>query len=470
MRSLVSAPWRAANAGFLQVRKVSRSPILHNAVALYGTQAATYLFPLAVVPFLARVLGPSYLGLVALSQAVGFYLSMIVDFGFQLSATRRVSRIRDDRDQLAILLAGVMGAKLLLAIAAVVIFLGLKCVAHPFGEHGLILWAGASSGIVQGFSMLWYYQGLERMRTSAAIDVGGRAATALGVFLLVRTAEDAWKVLALQCISSLAVSTTLLVMAHRHIPFRRPTLLGAWSALRESAAMFLFRGAVSLYTTANTLVLGAFAGPTSVSYYSSAEKLTRVLFSLLGPVSQTLFPRLSRLITTDPKKAIRLARLSLGFMVLCSLLLCAAVFASAPLLVRIALGHGYEEVVPVLRILCLLLPTIAANTVLGIQWMLPLGMDKLFNSITILGGILNLTIALCCAPRWHHVGMAWSVVVTELVVTISMYASLKWRELSPLSNEIRLQISIAELLSSPPQRTCSSPQTDNVSRTLTQTS
>jgi PST family polysaccharide transporter len=422
----------------ISFQRIRASSITHNIIALYGTQIAAYVFPLATVPYLARVLGPFHWGLVAFAQALGLYISIVVEFGFQLSATRRIARMRDDPEQLAQIVAGVIGAKVLLAIGCVVAMLVLQHFMASFRQYGLILWAGALSGIGQGFSMLWFYQGMERMKTSATMDILGKGAATAAIFVLVRHQEDAWKVLALQCICYCGVALSLLVMSYREVRFRLPTGETTWDAMRESAAMFLFRSAVSLYTTANALILGAVATPIAVGFYSGAERLTKALLGLMNPISQSLYPRLNRLMRRDRAKAILLARLSLGIMALGGILLAAVVFLAAPLIIRVMLGNGYEAAIPVMRILALLLPAIAISNVLGIQWMLPLGMDAVFNKIIISAGLLNVILAVWWAPRWQQTGMAWAVVASESIVTAAMLIVLLRRGLSPLSQRSAL--------------------------------
>jgi PST family polysaccharide transporter len=411
---------------------------------MFGTQIATYAFPLATIPYLARVLGPVHWGMVAFAQALGLYLSMVVEFGFNLSATRRVARARDDKQQIEEIVAGVMGAKVLLAGASLAIVLVLQYSLKSFQQYGIIFWAGALSGIGQGFSMLWYFQGMERMKTPAAMDVLGKSAAAAGIFLFVHSQADAWRVLGLQCICYGAVSAILLFIAYREVRFTWPTTETVIRSLRDSAAMFLFRSSVSLYTTANALILGALSTPTAVGFYSGAEKLVKAMFNLLTPLTQALFPRLSRLLTTDRDRAVLLARLSLLVMTLSGTVLCVGTLIAAPLITRVVLGPGYESAVPVMRVLALLLPAIAVSTVLGMQWMLPLGMDAVYNKIIISAGVLNLLLASLLARRWQQMGMAWSVVLSEYLVTIAVCIVLVRRRISPFSEASNLRFRLQE--------------------------
>ena len=59
---------------------------------VYLIAAAGLVIPLATIPYLARVLGPAAGGRVLGAQAVATSLVAIVEFGFNLSGTRRVAR------------------------------------------------------------------------------------------------------------------------------------------------------------------------------------------------------------------------------------------------------------------------------------------------------------------------------------------------------------------------------------------
>jgi PST family polysaccharide transporter len=427
-------------------QRARNSTLTHNALAMLGTQIATYAFPLATIPYLARVLGPVHWGLVALAQALGLYLSMVVDFGFNLSATRRIARSRDDMDQVEQIVAGVMGAKVFLAIVCLASMLIAQQFVTSFQNYGIILWAGALSGIGQGFSMLWFYQGMEKMKAPAAMDTLGKATAAVGIFLFVHRQQDAWKVLGLQCVCYWGVTAILLAITYRKIKFCWPNIQTVHRALRDSAAMFLFRSSVSLYTTANALILGAVSTPLAVGLYSGAERLVKAFVNLLNPLTQSLYPRLSRLLATDREGAVSLARLSLIVMTLAGLVMCMLTFAAAPLITRVVLGPAYGPAIPVMRVLSLLLPAIAASTVLGIQWMLPLGMEAVYNKIVILAGFLNLTLALCWALRWQQMGMACAVVVSEYLVTIAICIVLVRRKISPFTEPSALHFRMQEQL------------------------
>lgn len=407
--------------------------LTQNILALYGVHFAKYILPLITVPYLARVLGPTAWGLMAIAQAYAQYVGMLVEYGFGLAATREVARHREDRDKLADLLAGVLGAEGLLVLCGIGLTLLVQIWVPIFQNHPALLWAGMFWTLSQAVSPLWYFGGLERLRFVAVLDVSSRLLYVVGLLIFVHSPEDGWKVLALQGVASCLSTAVVLYLVYRELPFRFPTKSLVWQALRTGWTMFLFLSASNLYTTGNTFILGLFVSPQLVGYYAGGEKLSKTFLAILNPLTQALYPRLSHLAHHSRTKAAQLARVGVVVMGIGGGLIGLLVFLLAPLLVKILLGREFEPAVPVVQVLSLLLPSVALSHFLGLQWMLPLGMDRAFNSVILGAGLFNLLLALILAPRYAQMGMAWAAVVTELVVTAALYILLLCQGLDPFT-------------------------------------
>jgi len=407
--------------------------LARNVVALYGVQFSSYLLPLVTIPYLTRVLGATTWGLVAFSQAFGAYASLVVEYGFDYSATREVAKSRDSKENLSSLVAGVLGAKILLAVCAV----GLAAIAEHwvplFHRHAIFFWTAMFWALAQAFSMLWYYQGFERMRFVAVLDVAGRALATAGIFILVRNPSDGWKVLALQGAGALFSVIVATVFVFQEVPLRLPSWAAIWKTLRMGWNMFIFRSSLGLFSSGNAFILGLFAPADAVGFYAGAEKIARAFMGLLAPVYQSLYPRFSHLVKHDRPTARRLARASLLVMSAMGALSSLVVFLAAPWIVRIILGKAFAPTVPVLRIMAALIFLDAVSTILGMLWMVPLGLDRLFSRIVLAAGALNLVLALILAPRFAQAGVAWAVVAAEVFGTCMISVILHRRGLSPLA-------------------------------------
>jgi PST family polysaccharide transporter len=419
-----------------------RHTLVQNVASLFGVQVANYAVPLVTVPYLARVLGAAGWGMVAFALAFGSGMALVGEYGFALSATREVARHRGDREKLTDLLAGVMGAKTVLGTASLAVAVAARWLVPIFREHPALLWTGMFYALARAFSMMWFFQGIERMRLAAGLEISGQALATIGILVLVRKPEDGWLAVALQGFGYFLSFAVTLPLAYRTMPFRIPSWSSVWDVLHMGWTMFLFRSSVSLYTVGNAFILGLFVSPQSVGYYSGAEKISRAFLGLLSPVSQTLYPRLSHLVRHSLDRAARLARMGVGIMGVGGVAMGALMFLLAPQLVPIVLGKGFEPAIPVVRILALLPPLIALSNVFGIQWMLPLGMDRAFNTIVVLAGLINLGLAVFLAPLSRERGMAWAVVCAETFVTACIYVVLRTRRLDPWRQSAKALVEI----------------------------
>jgi PST family polysaccharide transporter len=419
--------------------------LVQNALSLYGVHIASYIVPLITIPYLARVMGAGGWGLVAFAQSFGTFVTLVAEYGFALSATREVAQHRLDREKLANILAGVLGAKGLLAMASLVVAVMISSWVPIFREHPALLWAGMFWALAQAFSMMWFFQGFERMRLVAVIDISAKVLATIAIFIFVRRPDDGWLVLVTQGCGFFLSFAVGLGIAYHELPFRMPTWSSVCETLRMGWTMFLYRSSASLYTVGNAFILGLFVPPQVVGYYAGAERISRAFLGLFGPISQTLYPRLNYLVHHDRDRAARLAKAGVIIMGGGGAAVGALVFASAPLLVRILLGQGFLPSVPVLRVLSLLVPLIAVSISLGVQWMLPLGMDRIFNTIVVLAGLINLALATTLASLYGALGMAWAVVSAESFVAVSFYMVLRRRKLHPMSSLVRSKADVAQV-------------------------
>jgi hypothetical protein len=89
--------------------RVLKHPVAQNALSLFTVQVARYILPIITIPYLARILGPEALGLVVFTQVSAQWFEMLLDYGFNLSATREVARQQDSQEQIAEIVSNVIG-------------------------------------------------------------------------------------------------------------------------------------------------------------------------------------------------------------------------------------------------------------------------------------------------------------------------------------------------------------------------
>jgi len=400
--------------------RVFRSQLAQNAAALYGVQAVRKILPLVIIPYLARTLGPSGWGVVAFMQSLAEFVVLLIEFGFNLSATREIARNRESKGICGEIMAGVLGAQGILALTGILIAAIVSRLVPLLRDNPKLVAAGLFYAVAQGFIPLWFFQGLERMRLAASLEAIGRIIGLLAIFVFVRSADDSWVALGIQGVAPAFTTAVGLVMAYRAIPCSVPTWPLVRTALTRGWPLFVFRSAESLYGVGNAFILGLFAPPSAVGYFASAEKISRAIFGLLNPIRESLYPRMSSLAHRSPQSAASLLRIGVLITVSGGVLLGASVFLFAPMLIGVLMGQAFRPAVTVLRILSVLPVLMAITHSTGLQWLLPLGRDKDVNRIILCAGALNVALAVILAPGFAQVGMAVAVVCAEMFVSVCM--------------------------------------------------
>ncbi len=128
---------------------------------------------------------------------------------------------------------------------------------------------------------------------------------------------------------------------------------------------------ISLYTTLIPTILGMVAGPVAVGYFALANKARLLAQSVIGPISQALFPRFSRLFQSDKALARRLLYRSTKFILFLSALSSLTLWLLAEYIIILLAGEEFKSAIVVLKLLAPLPFVISLYNIIGIQIMLP---------------------------------------------------------------------------------------------------
>jgi polysaccharide transporter, PST family len=431
--------------------KLRRSSLAGNVLALYSLQTLNYAINLFTVPYLARVLGPAGLGVLAVAQALANYVAIVVGFGFDLSATRAVAQAKQRETDLGELYTSVLATQLLLGAAAAVLALAARGAVTTLASDSRLYWAAIFNGILIALNPVWYFQGRERMRTLVLLDTAGKVFILYTIFRLIASPADSWRLLFTQAAVLLATTVMVSAVVRREVTLRGPTRRSLANVCRMSWKLFVYKCSTVFSSAGNAFVLSFFATSSSVvGYYAGAERINRAWLLCIFPLNQALFPYLNRMAGQGTAESTRNAKRVMLFMAVGGLAIGILAFFTAPVAVALLLGPQFTTSAQLLGVMSVLPMLAALNFLLGMQCMLPAGMDREFNTVTVLSGIVNLSLAVVLAPRYQHWGMAYASITAESLALCLFYISLRRAGLDPLKGIIhRSQIEPADRLPAP---------------------
>jgi PST family polysaccharide transporter len=324
----------------------------------------------------------------------------------------------------------VWAAKGLLALIGFGVLLALAGVVPRLSEELflLLILYGLAWGNV--LFPTWLFQGMERMVAISLINLGMKLGVLIGVFTLVRKPEHYLLYAGLMSFGAVLSGMTGMIVAFRmfRLRFDRITWSGVWETLKEGWVLFLSRASVSLYTAGNAFILGMLTNNTVVGYYSAAEKIVKTILGLLDPIAQAAYPRFSKMAAESRDLTLAWGRRMLAVMGGTGFLLMVGVLGEARFISDLLLGTEFAPSVAVMQILAPIIFLIALSNVMGVQMLFPLHHDRFVLKIVLTAGLLNIAVALVLVPKWSANGMAVSVLLSELFVTVSYAVFLLVRE------------------------------------------
>lgn len=345
------------------------------------------------VPFLTRTLGADAWGRAAAAQGFALLAGLVVEYGFNFSAVRMVARDRHNPEGLARTFAAVGSAQLLLLLAVSAVAWLVHWAVPYLARDPALFWSAMLWMAPQMISFQWYYQGIEQMPRLAGLTLAGRVGGVLGLFAYVSGPQD---LIVSLVIPGLAGVVAMSLAAWQPLWTLRP----AWPAyhevkgvLTEGLGLCGYRIGIALQGASNTFLLAFFMTPAAVGAYAGADRMARAAAGLLEPLILTLFPRVANL-RAQGSIAGRQAAASwdrrgqvwlTGAGGVVALSLC----VSAPWLVRIGLGPGFEASVPILRVLAFSPLAGVLCYSAGLTGLAARGEDRILNLIVIGAGLLQ---------------------------------------------------------------------------------
>jgi PST family polysaccharide transporter len=185
--------------------------------------------------------------------------------------------------------------------------------------------------------------------------------------------------------------------------------------------VFLSQLKISLFSNTNMVILGFIAGDKAVGYFAAAEKLIRSLASLQVPVTQALFPYISKDMKLDKQKAINQVSKVTKIGAIFYMIILLTIFIFSKEIILLVFGNDMIESVLVLKILLLIPLTIFLNNMFGTQILLNLGKDKIFFKILLSTALLNVVMVIPMTLFFGYIGTAVSVLISEIFLLIGMY-------------------------------------------------
>jgi O-antigen/teichoic acid export membrane protein len=364
-----------------------------------------YVVTIVTVPLIARLLGPEGLGLVAIGMSSYFIGTVLVDLGITqfLAATVPSGDVCQIRGNYLAIRTSIFGT----IVGA--LLLGLVLGAGPVVTMILL---GLSAGGAWAMSEDWVLIGQGRFGASMAYQGAGRIAYL--VLLIVVLPRYPHAVVALICMLLSSIVTVGLTWRDSLKRFGRPGRpRHVLTMVRKGIPVLTSRLLVTSFGLGSATIYSSVLDAASLGLFSAGDRLVRAIQSQLDAIGLALLPRMARVGGVD-----RFWKRAVFSMLVCVGIACAAtafVWVTAPTLIDLIFGDGFEDAIPLLRVEAFILPA-AALTSFATTAVLSVRQDTT-------GVLIGAVIGTCVAAGWFFVAVrthsVWALVYGTLCSEIA---------------------------------------------------
>lgn len=392
---------------------------------LLALQAVNIVLPFVTVPYVTRVFGAESYGVFSISLNWVTYFQLVVEYGFNLSATKKVVEI-SDKEKLNRLVSAVVFARLGLVALCFLVMMFLGAMSLATGDQLACMLVLFSMLFGVAIQLNWLFQGLQDMKFITIATAAARGLSVLLIFLLINDSDQL-------ILYSFLYSVTFLfsgVFTHLFAWKRYGVRMGFVSfqqiaiELRDGMPIFLSSAAGKIIGSLGVTVLGAFQSSAIVGSYAAILKIPQMASLMFTPIGQALYPRVNEERLKSRKSAARLV-FTFGVPVLTVFaagLMLAVVFREQ--VVGLLFGTEYLMCSDSLIPLALWVLFGIANNFLGVQLLIPFGYQRLYSILMVADTIVALILNVVLGYSLGATGVAIAIAVSEALLTFVLFITL----------------------------------------------
>lgn len=380
-------------------------------------QVLNVIVPLITTPYLSRTIGATGNGIFTYTQSIANYFVLFAQLGITNYGVREIASCGEDRETRSETFWNLFAMNL---VIGAVVTTGYLIYSFLIGNAQLIIffiWGLWVVGSV--LDVTWLLNGCQEFKVPMVRNFCTRLAGMIFIFTFVHSEADTWAYVF--AISAPFFLNAILIwpFIQRYVDPIKPTWAKMVLHLKPDFMLFIPVLATSLYTLLDKVMLGGMAGMMQTGIYDYAEKISKMPLAVITALGAVVLPKMTEVIAAGhAEKARGLVRETMWFMQACAMALAFGISAVAPEFVPIFFGAGYDECVPLTRLLSLIIPLVCATNVIGVQYLIPSHQDRGFTVSVLVGAGVNVVINLLAIPSAGAVGAAYATVAAEVVVLL----------------------------------------------------
>ena len=404
---------------------------------IYGIgQAFNLLSPFVVAPWIVFICGDEGFGKVGLGFALALFLILIVDYAFDVKATREVAQNRNDSSQLQKILNTTIFTKLFLLTLVLIVVVPILFLIPIFLKEKELFLLSLTIVFAQVFNPIWLLQGIENFKLVSLLNIGSKVGYVALVFYFTTQSSDYIFINFFLGLSALLFNSIglIYIKSKYNLTVALPKFSEIQMILRRDFQFCLSQLFLSARQLSPLVLCGYFLGYSVAGQYKIMEQVITLFRTFIQVYLKFFYPSVCYKFVTDKVSGFNFwKRFSLlNFMMVCSALVVIFVFSEEILYYFHLTENTVVQINPIFR-LSLVVSLLMAITLPLEQLMFITERNSVYVRITMLVTVVNILLIFSLIPIFDLLGIVFSVIISEILFIIFYFKN----SLVHLKNTIR---------------------------------
>jgi polysaccharide transporter, PST family len=402
--------------------------VFSNSFYLSINYVLNFAIPIVITPYLIQVIGLSKYGLISVSLALCQYFNVLVDYGFNLTATREISLNQGSLEKISKITCSVLLLKLCILIIGFFVYVLIIFSFESFRNSYLLFLLSFTLVIGQGISTNWFFQGIERIQVMAVGNIVFKLSAAISIFFIIREESDYIWINFILGIGNILASASLVsyIFFIAKFKFILPNYEDLIFSLKSGWNIFEANFYINLYNNSNVLIINLFVSNDIVGIYSVIDKVINVIRQIIGVLLQSIYPTACKMAAKSLSALLRFLLPIWTFAFLGVLTLTCIIYFYSTEIVTFIIGINNELAVYYLGIFSLI-PVIVFLSTFFVIIILVFDYSKIYKRIFLSAAIVNIVSNLILSRMYGIKGTIMAVYISEfliLIITFLIYQNI----------------------------------------------
>lgn len=374
--------------------------------------------PFITTPYISRIFGPALIGDYSYTSSIVAYFTLFAALGTSSYGARTIAQCRDNLKELSKNFWEIEFVTLITTTVCLTVWLVLAKCYHQYSE---LLIALTPMLLATLFDISWFFTGCERVGYTVFINSLSKVVGVILTFTLIKTKGDLLTYVVIQSCTHMFGNLSMWLFLPKLVikPSRKIEIIPHF---KNTLIYFVPSIAISIYTVLDKTIIGLITkDPFQNGYYEQANKIIAMskTFVFLS-FNSVMSARISYLFSEEKLSEIKIRLCkSIDIILFLAFGCLFGIVALDRLFVPVFFGTGYEQSIPILNILAILLPVVGISSCLNRQYLTPVGKVKTTGMIVSFGAIVNLILNILLIPNYGAIGAAIASVIAETIITIT---------------------------------------------------